>query len=613
MGLITRTCSLFGFALGLSACIHTVPIYPSMAHSPASGEYLSARLAARENDIDKAGAAFGRLAGAFADDPVLVRQAMFYRLASGDIPSALAYAEYILEQNATPQIAAPDDDAAGEEGDLPVAEPSDDQQSDALAHLVVAAGAFKRDDYLAVDAALDFDANTPLIASVVHILKAWNTFGKAGATAGLAALDIGSSDLFIGFHPTHQALMAEQSGYTRLALGAHENSAFGLGGPVGRRAYGAFLERSSDEATTRQYYELISTQPGPDGKVARYGLQRLDRGEKSDAFSQVTPAEGAAIAFYAFAAFIVEEFAAQREKAAALGANVGPPRYNFPLSLAQMSIYLDPELDEARRLAGIIYNLYGDHSSARAILAEIDASSPHYEQARVEIAAGLSAEEQYDEAFAVLRKTIARDPFANEARFAMANIASRQENHARAVSLLSDLIGRLGEQPVQSDWRYFIARGDALMQMDRWQDAEADLKKAVDLAPDEPTALNYLGYSWAERGINLQDAFALIEQAVKADPTSGAIIDSLGWAYYQTGDYHEAVLHLEQAASLEPADVTVTEHLGDVYWRLDRRIEARYQWERALELMPGDKQANKIRLKLANGMDRENSVTMPGK
>ena len=112
-----------------------------MAHSPASGEYLSARLAARENDIDKAGAAFGRLAGAFADDPVLVRQAMFYRLASGDIPSALAYAEYILEQNATPQIAAPDDDAAGEEGDLPVAEPSDDQQSDALAHLVVAAGA----------------------------------------------------------------------------------------------------------------------------------------------------------------------------------------------------------------------------------------------------------------------------------------------------------------------------------------------------------------------------------------------------------------------------------------------------------------------------------------
>jgi Flp pilus assembly protein TadD len=138
--------------------------------------------------------------------------------------------------------------------------------------------------------------------------------------------------------------------------------------------------------------------------------------------------------------------------------------------------------------------------------------------------------------------------------------------------------------------------------MENWTESERDLKRAVELAPDEPVALNALGYRWAERGENLDQAFALINKAVDAEPQNGAFIDSLGWAYYQQADYENAATYLEKAAALEPADPTITDHLGDVYWRLERTLEARYQWSRALELEPTDKLAAAIAEKLKSGI-----------
>ncbi|MBT8472723.1 MAG: tetratricopeptide repeat protein, partial [Marinicaulis sp.] len=129
-----------------------------------------------------------------------------------------------------------------------------------------------------------------------------------------------------------------------------------------------------------------------------------------------------------------------------------------------------------------------------------------------------------------------------------------------------------------------------------------DLEYAVELAPEEATTLNYLGYSWAERGLNLEKAFELIEKAVALEPQSGAIIDSLGWAHYQLGNYDEAIVHLEKAASLEPGDPTITDHLGDIYWQKGRAIEARYQWRRVLELEPDEKTAASVREKIENGL-----------
>ena len=101
----------------------------------------------------------------------------------------------------------------------------------------------------------------------------------------------------------------------------------------------------------------------------------------------------------------------------------------------------------------------------------------------------------------------------------------------------------------------------------QWDKAEADLKKALELFPDQPQVLNYLGYSWIDQGVNLEEGMRMIRRAVEQRPEDGYIIDSLGWAHYRLGQYDEAVKHLERAVELKPEDPTINDHLGDVYWR----------------------------------------------
>ena len=281
---------------------------------------------------------------------------------------------------------------------------------------------------------------------------------------------------------------------------------------------------------------------------------------------------------------------------------MGPVNYNLPLAFAQLALYLDPDFDDALRFAGSILNVYGDHESAIATLSRITPSSPYFEQAQIDKAAALTALDRHEEAIAVLRNAARRDETAVEASMALANLLAIRERHEEAVEVLGPVIARLPETPDDDAWRYFITRAASLLALDEWPRAEQDLIRAVEIAPDEPTALNYLGYSWAERGENLEEAFALIEKAVSLRPSSGAIIDSLGWAHYQLGEYDIAVGHLEQAASLEPGDPVITDHLGDVYWRLGRKTEARFQWTRVLELEPDETLEAAVQRKLSDGL-----------
>ena len=148
------------------------------------------------------------------------------------------------------------------------------------------------------------------------------------------------------------------------------------------------------------------------------------------------------------------------------------------------------------------------------------------------------------------------------------------------------------------DWRLLYSRGIALERMNDWKRAEQDLLNALRLKPDQPYILNYLGYSWIDRGMNLEGAKSMIEKAVSIRPNDGFIIDSLGWAFFQLGKYNQAVKYLEKAASLEPEDPVINDHLGDAYWLTNRRLEARFQWLRSLSQNPMDQRKELIGEKL---------------
>ena len=160
-------------------------------------------------------------------------------------------------------------------------------------------------------------------------------------------------------------------------------------------------------------------------------------------------------------------------------------------------------------------------------------------------------------------------------------------------------------------WPLLYARGMSLERSDNWERAEGDFLRALELEPDQPLVLNYLGYSWIEMGRNYARARGMIEKAVKQRPNDGYIVDSLGWVLYRLGEYGEAVVQLERAASLRPGDPVILDHFGDALWRVGRRNEARFQWLRALSFEPEPELETALRGKLDNGLAPEPAAAPP--
>ena len=154
----------------------------------------------------------------------------------------------------------------------------------------------------------------------------------------------------------------------------------------------------------------------------------------------------------------------------------------------------------------------------------------------------------------------------------------------------------------------YYFRGICYERSKQWPKAEVDMKKALELFPEQPLVLNYLGYSWVDQGINLDEGMRMIQRAVEQRADDGYIVDSLGWAYYRIGNYEQAVKHLEHAIELKPEDPTINDHLGDVYWKIGRRLEARFQWSHARDLKAEPDELVKIEEKLKSGLPDEPSA-----
>lgn len=561
-------------AISLAACATAQPI------KNASGDYLSGRLAAGLNDIEAAADHFARAAADNPADAEIVRNAFIYNLAAGKIEDAAPFAQSIAKTD----------------------------EGDGLAKFVLAAIKLKHGDL--EGARVDFKTveGESFTRSIAFLSNAWVEAEIAGPDAGIAAFSLGK-DVFTGFNPAFVAMLEEQKGDFDAARAAYKVSIAPFGNPVAREGFGAFLERRGTSDEARDFYAALGKEGGVWRRLSDAGIARLKSGSASAKFQNVSAREGAALALYLFAGNVLQQSAEEMQRATDAGFKVTERPFNLPLALSQLSIYLDPGLSDAQRLVGSIHNLYGNYAAARDAFAKIDPASPQFEPAQIEIANSLAAEGRIEDAIATLKSAIRRDRGANDAQLAIAGFYAGEGMHEEAVKAASRAIAALSDPAPTDSWRHYITRAASLIELDRFPEAEADLKRAVEIAPEEPVALNYLGYSWVERGVNLDEAFKMIEKAVELRPQSGAIIDSLGWAHYQRGDYAQAVPHLEKAASLEPGDPTVTDHLGDVYWRLGREVEARFQWTRALELDPNDSARTMIEEKLKSGLKPQARAT----
>ncbi|HTV88360.1 MAG TPA: tetratricopeptide repeat protein [Stellaceae bacterium] len=268
----------------------------------------------------------------------------------------------------------------------------------------------------------------------------------------------------------------------------------------------------------------------------------------------------------------------------------------------RFALALRPDFPLARLLLSDILSAEEKPQESLAVLDGIPQSSPYYGSAQLRRAINLDTLGRSDDAVALLKQAAAANPTLVGAELELGDILRDKKDYADAVSAYDEAIRRAAAAGLPERWSMYYDRGVALERSGQWQRAEGDLLHALKLQPDQPMVLNYLGYSWIDRGEHLQRGMKMIEQAVALRPDDGYIIDSLGWAHYRMGDYAGAVKYLEKATELVPEDPTINDHLGDAYWRTGRLVEARYQWRYALQFGPEKRDIKPIEAKLEHGL-----------
>ena len=274
----------------------------------------------------------------------------------------------------------------------------------------------------------------------------------------------------------------------------------------------------------------------------------------------------------------------------------------FALFYARLAQVIRPNYVDAYLFAADIFALQDQVDLAVADYDKVPENAPEFRSALIGRANALADGGQTEAAISALGSVTTRWPDDDFAHISLGDLFRYEERFEEAAASYTEAV-ELIDTPGPRDWRTYYVRGIAYERTGQWDLAEADFRKALELQPDQPLVLNYLGYSLVEMDLKIDEARDMIERAVAGDPDNGYITDSLGWVLYKIGEYEAAVPHMERAAELLPTDPIINDHLGDVYWSVGRKTEAAFQWRRALSFGPEDDEAERIRRKLDVGLD----------
>ncbi len=271
------------------------------------------------------------------------------------------------------------------------------------------------------------------------------------------------------------------------------------------------------------------------------------------------------------------------------------------LIYTRLVLHLRPDFPAAQMLLAEILENQNREAAAIAVYQTIGPDSPFRWVARLRVAGNKDAMGDTEAALADLKQMALERPERDDALGYAGDLLRQHSRFSEAVTLYDSAVARVPKIERRHASLLFN-RAIALERSGQVDRAIEDLQRALSLEPDQPYILNYLGYTWVDQGKNLEQGRKMLEKAVELRPRDGAIVDSLGWAFYRLGDLPRAVRWLERAVELKPGDPTINDHLGDAYWRTNRQREARFQWERALRLSPEPKDIPLIEQKLKQGL-----------
>ena len=564
-----RLRSIFKPAAALTA-VTLLAVTPNIAAAQSqsrltstAGAYLAARAAAFRFDLDIAAQYYRVVFERNPTDTRLAATILSLWVEAGEIDDAAQIAEAVI-----------------------AADPGYE-----LARMVLASVAIKDDEFDVAELHLDAVAGDPFSVLVTGLIRGWLEVGLGDVDAALAALDERpGSDLLTAFHA---ALIADLDGRSEEALSRM--------GPIYEpdqsqrlsEAYARMLARAGMADDAEQvvvaFLEIV-----PDHPRLLALLEEIRAGSPI-APMVATAGEGVSEVFYGLASSLLSN-----------------EEFDIAINFLQLSRYLGAASDLPIVLLGQLFQSQRRDREAVRVFDSVSAGSPY--GTLIAIAASVSDQRRgfAEEAIARLAPIVEADPGNVAAADALSGFYRSQSRWPDAERVLSGAIDAV-ESFSEADWTLFFGRGIAYERMGEWENAEADFRRALLLSTDEPEVLNYLGYSWLERGENYLEALEIIQLAVEQNPDSGHIIDSLGWAYYKLGNYTAAVATLEIAVELTPSQPDIHEHLGDAYWRAGRTLEAVFQWSHALIYDPEPDVSERIEDKITNGLpDVEEGVPIEG-
>jgi tetratricopeptide (TPR) repeat protein len=279
----------------------------------------------------------------------------------------------------------------------------------------------------------------------------------------------------------------------------------------------------------------------------------------------------------------------------------------------RLALHLNPSHTMALITLGDLLERIKQPELALQTYRQVSEDTPLKSSVDIQIGLTLESLGKGEEAVAHLNRYIEKNPKDLEALMSLGNIYRSRKQFEQSVDAYTKAALTIST-PDSSHWSLFYYRGISYERIKQWPKAEDDLKKSLNLIPDtlgreKALVLNYLGYSWVDQHLNIEEAFQMLRKAVELQPRDGYIVDSLGWAFYRLDKFDDALRELEKAIELRPSDPVINDHLGDVYWKVGRKLEAYFQWQHAKDLNPEPDDLKNILLKIEKGLDNAGTVT----
>ncbi|ASP19182.1 lipoprotein NlpI [Antarctobacter heliothermus] len=544
---------------GLLAAAFTLPTLVSA--NGFAGDYLAARQASFLGDYESAAHFYGKALARDPGRPELLERAVLSNISLGEVDRASTYADRLAQEGFASQIAQ-------------MAIVARDARGEAFAPVLTA-----------------IDEKRGLGPLADGLIKAWAQLGQGDMTTALATFDEVAGIQGLGpFAAYHKAFALASVGDYQTADDLL-SSKLGAGMGATRRGIMARAEILSQLDRNGDAIDLLTTAFGNDLDPGLENLRTRLQGNETVPFTHVTsPRDGIAEVFYTLA-----------------GALAAEDNQDLTLLYARLAEYLRADHIDAILLSAEVLTQVGQYELAVETYARVPTDHPAFHAAELGRAEALRSDERMEEAIAVLEGLTETHGNMSVVYTTLGDFLRQEERFADAIEAYTTALSKVGEI-TDRQWFVFYARAISNEREGLWEAAEADFRKALDLNPDQPQVLNYLGYSLVEKQVKLDEALAMIERAVKARPNAGYIVDSLGWVLYRLGRYEEAVPHMEHAAELMPIDPIVNDHLGDVYWAVGREREAEFMWKRALSFVDWEDAAEeadpvRIKRKLEVGLD----------